>query len=398
MYSTEVYSQAGGLWAKSKVPINFGAVQLLKDMATGLGVTSANLDLYSDFVSTLIIVKTYIQLSGSGNKNTNTLFVLLIIMAISCVLSLLPRLFSVIQLRGVMNIPKEKKIQHHMYPNGLYDADGMNVKALTFYGAEIIDHQDYNDKENPSKKALKNREQVISRMFLFAENGFIPMIFPPETNTFTAASAKEDLKAKLKATIAKVSIESIPQALCQFYLIRILGDLGCNDKSLVAIYVSLIVSISLGTYAVLDGLKKVYQYRMIAAKIFVKKHLSTKEAASFISVTELTHEDMKIIAEYFMKKPHCVDELNIEKGNLVGYNPKIKIVAPKNVDKEFLFKVRLNFTPSYVQIKDEKDQQILVDFLSAFPKVQFNKGWGFGYPASLDEKLKKLPNVTFKSG
>lgn len=45
-----------------------------------------------------------------------------------------------------------------MYPNGLYDSEGMNVKALKFYGAEIIDHNDYNDKENPKKKALKNRE------------------------------------------------------------------------------------------------------------------------------------------------------------------------------------------------------------------------------------------------
>jgi len=51
-------------------------------------------------------------------------------------------------------------------------------------------------------------------MFLFAENGFIPLLFPPETNTFTAESAKEDLRAKLKAAIAKVVFESIPQAIC----------------------------------------------------------------------------------------------------------------------------------------------------------------------------------------
>jgi len=85
-----------------------------------------------------------------------------------------------------------------------------------------------------------------------------------------------------------------------------LRDLGCNDKTTQAIYFSVVISILLGGYAVLDSLKKVYDYRMIAAKIFVKKHLKTKEAASFISVTEMTHEDMKIIAEYFMNKPHCV--------------------------------------------------------------------------------------------
>jgi len=57
-----------------------------------------------------------------------------------------------------MNISEDKKINHHMYPNGLYNAETMNVKTLTFYGAEIIDIDDYNDKENPKKKALKNRE------------------------------------------------------------------------------------------------------------------------------------------------------------------------------------------------------------------------------------------------
>lgn len=86
---------------------------------------------------------------------------------------------------------------------------------------------------------------------------------------------------------------------------------------------------------------------MIAAKIFVNKHLKTKEAASNIAVNEMTHEDMKIIAEYFMKKPHCVPTLNIDKGKLVGYNPKLKIKTPSNVDKEFVFNIRVNFCPSY---------------------------------------------------
>lgn len=49
-----------------------------------------------------------------------------------------------------------------------------------------------------------------------------------------------------------------------------------------------------------------------------------------------------------MSKPHFNDMVNLEKGKIVGYSDKIKIKTPKKVDKEFLFKVRMNFCPSYI--------------------------------------------------
>jgi hypothetical protein len=51
-------------------------------------------------------------------------------------------------------------------------------------------------------------------MFLLAENPFVPLLFPPETDTLSADSVKEDLKIKVKASLAKVAMESIPQTLC----------------------------------------------------------------------------------------------------------------------------------------------------------------------------------------
>lgn len=86
-----------------------------------------------------------------------------------------------------------------------------------------------------------------------------------------------------------------------------------------------------------------------------------------------------------MKKPNFNKYLNLEKGKISGYNPKLKIKVPKNVDKEFIFRVRMNFCPSYIQIKDPMDHQIVVDFLKAFPKVEFSKGFGFGMPKELED-------------
>jgi len=71
----------------------------------------------------------------------------------------------------------------------------------------------------------------------------------------------------------------------------------------------------------------------------------------------------------------------------------LKINTPKNIDKEFVFKVRVNFCPSYFQIKDEKDHQIFIDFLSAFPKVKLDRGFNINFPKALSEKIDKLPNV-----
>jgi len=47
-------------------------------------------------------------------------------------------------------------------------------------------------------------------MFSFAENEFVPLIIPPESDTLTADSVKEDLRTKMKSTFAKVMLESIP--------------------------------------------------------------------------------------------------------------------------------------------------------------------------------------------
>jgi hypothetical protein len=44
-----------------------------------------------------------------------------------------------------MNVPEERKIKDWKHPVGLIKVEGMNVKALEFYGAEIIDHIAYVD-------------------------------------------------------------------------------------------------------------------------------------------------------------------------------------------------------------------------------------------------------------
>lgn len=44
-----------------------------------------------------------------------------------------------------MNVPEERKLKDWIYPGGLIKVQGMNVKALEFYGAEIIDHRAYVD-------------------------------------------------------------------------------------------------------------------------------------------------------------------------------------------------------------------------------------------------------------
>jgi len=54
-----------------------------------------------------------------------------------------------------MNISDEQLIKDWKHPGGLYDTDGMNTKALKFFGADIIDHTSYEDKVE--RKALKNR-------------------------------------------------------------------------------------------------------------------------------------------------------------------------------------------------------------------------------------------------
>lgn len=93
------------------------------------------------------------------------------------------------------------------------------------------------------------------------------------------------------------------------------------------------------------------------------------------------------MAEYYMKNPHFAKRLNLEKGKIVGYNPKIKIDVPKNVDTDFLFNIRINFTPGYVTIPDDKDQKIIEEFFAAFPKVTFSPGFGISMPKDLKEKV-----------
>lgn len=75
------------------------AGQFLKDWNTSYGMTGMNLDVYSDVVSTVIIFKTYLLLKAS-NENSHkdmhtTLLIIFIVMALSCFLSLLPRLYSI---------------------------------------------------------------------------------------------------------------------------------------------------------------------------------------------------------------------------------------------------------------------------------------------------------------
>lgn len=56
-----------------------------------------------------------------------------------------------------MNIPEDKIVKDWLHPLGLVDVSGMNLKALEFYGADIIDHKSWVDgKEQEPKKCLKN--------------------------------------------------------------------------------------------------------------------------------------------------------------------------------------------------------------------------------------------------
>lgn len=110
---------------------------MLKDVGTGLGVSGLNLDIYSDIVSSLIILKTYLLVKGDEEFGhlTSQLLILYFVMALSCVLSLIPRLYSLIHARSLMNFPEERKIKDWKHPVGLIKVEGMNVKALEFYGA-----------------------------------------------------------------------------------------------------------------------------------------------------------------------------------------------------------------------------------------------------------------------
>jgi len=131
--------------------------------------------------------------------------------------------------------------------------------------------------------------------------------------------------------------------------------IGCNGDSTLTIYFSVCISIILAIVSCLLSVKNYFEYKSAAAKLYAKKHLSSEETAKMICVNEFTHEDFKIMAEYYMKNPHFAKRLNLEKGKIVGYNPKIKIDVPKNVDTDFLFNIRINFTPGYVTIPDDKD-------------------------------------------
>lgn len=133
-------------------------------------------------------------------------------------------------------------------------------------------------------------------MFLLAEDSFIPMLFPPEIDTMSADAVKDDLKTKLKSTLAKMLLENIPQAICQFYLISVLRKIGCSDKSVSAIYFSVILSVLLAINSVIGAYLNYLKYKTTAAKMFVNKHLKSKEASRSIAVDSLTHEDFVTMA------------------------------------------------------------------------------------------------------
>lgn len=133
-------------------------------------------------------------------------------------------------------------------------------------------------------------------MFLLSEDSFIPLLFPPETDTMSAESVKDDLKTQLKSTFAKIILENVPQAICQFYLISVLRQIGCSDQSVFTIYFSVIVSVIIAFISLLFALLGYLKYKDKAAKMFINKYLKSKEASRMISVDSLTHEDFIIMA------------------------------------------------------------------------------------------------------
>jgi len=400
------YSQAGGIWVEAEKPLGYISVQFFKDVLKGVfGHLSSNLDLFSDLMTLFTIAKVYqllheADVKSNAMKNAETsLIIIMAIMSFSVSIGVARRLLAIIYIKKLLWLDKERLHQHCKYAEKAYDVLGLDTTMFDRFGANVV-----MEKTPPFSQKLRegdwplmlNINQVMSRFFLFAGNSFLPLLYPPETDTLTEEMVKEDLMTKMRSSTLKVFLESIPQGICQIYFTYVFRDI-CDDGDLSLVYISITASLIVGIALFFKSLLSYFDYKNIESKIFLNKHI-IGQPRHMIAARELSHKNFIVMAEYWLKNPDAIQKLNLDKGKIHGYDPKLKIKVPKHVQSQEAT-IRINFCQSYVELEDPKDVQIVIDFLQAFSswKITFIKGF-MGMPKELEEAIANMENVTVGSG
>lgn len=392
IFQTKEYSQIGGLWFNKKTSIGFSTGQFMKDFAAGMGVTGPQIDLFSDVVSVLVIVKVTLAFTHGAITDSPTEVAALAVLAVTSaatVIHICPRILAMLFIPQVIR--------------------STNIQGL--WMLQCFSVQDIQDTRTDG--ALRDEERneltflrVLPRLFAFADNRFVPLLFPVDTRNLNVQVVKDNLAAQMRRTILKVLFVSIPQAVSQIFFTRILKELGCAHETDTALFVSAGLSIAFGAVNLAVAVRDYMKYKTAAAKMIVNRYLkggdavtlSTGEKRRTITADCLSHEDLKVIAEYFLAHPARVGQLNIEKGKLTGYDSSIKIQIPKSVKQDYTYRVRLNFCPGYVTFADAADHQVIIDFAQSFPRLELDPGFKVAFPSELREKLAAMEHVTITKG
>ncbi|CAE8621750.1 unnamed protein product [Polarella glacialis] len=389
-FKAREYNQIGGFWDQIDQPIGFLYGQFLKDIAVAFGVCGAAVDTYTNVVSVMIIAEVFTLMETHRDSKTKLYMILIAMITLVCI-NAIPRCLAIVGIPSIMAQPGPLQ----------------NSCLLKLFGADFVPPKDFaaagysQAAAGYNQEILQNRNQVLSRMFVLGDNMFIPLLFPPDVLSLTADQVKADLRAKLGQCIINILLNSIPQAWCQLAFASIMQGLKSDGSSgYVMIYASVALSTCQGLINIILSCRAYANYKQVGAKLFINKFLKLSDKPrKNILASEITQEEFKTMAEYYMGHPARIGEINIEKGKIAGgYSKDIKIVVPPNVDSGHQFKIRINFTPGYVTFASEDDQQTIVDFVSAFPKVTLDPGFAITFPKDLRAKLEAMSHVTITEG